>query len=121
MTMVPPQNAQFTVVLGTLLNGTEVAVRVPADGCTTGDFIRALEDSTGQANVFWQVLWGSMVLARAKDKYLEHDQIDEVHAEGLTFLKHQYKLTSQGHLLWKRFNAPLAERNAEYHAIFLAA
>ena len=72
MTMVPPQNAQFTVGLGTLLNGMQVAIGVPAEGCTTGGFIRALEESTGQPNVFWLVLWGSQVLARVADKYLEH-------------------------------------------------
>ena len=120
MTTVPPQNAPFSVVLGTLLNGTQVAVRVPAYGCTRGDFIRALEASTGQVNVFWLVLRGSMVLARAADKYLEHsDQIDEMPTEGLTFLKHQHKLTRQGYPI-SRFDARLAERNAEYHAIFLA-
>ena len=122
MTTVPPQNAPLSVVLGTLLNGTKVAVRVPAEGCTTCDFIRALEASTGQANVFWLVLWGTQVLARAADKYLEHpDHIDEMPSEGLTFLKHQHKLSERADLLCDRVDACLAERNDEYHAIVVAA
>ena len=121
--MVPLQNARFTVVLGTLLNGTQVAVRVPAEGFATGDFIRALEASTGQANVFWLVLWGSKVLARAADKYSSHTTlIDKRPTEGLTFLKHQHNLTDRADLLCgRRIDVRLAEQNTEYHAVFLAA
>ena len=122
MTTVPPQNAPSSVVLGTLLTGTEVAVRVHAEGCTTGDLIRKLEASTGQANVFWLMLWGSKLLARAADKYLEHPAlIDEMPTEGLTFLKHQHKLSERAGLFFYRADGVTAQQNEEYHAVFLAA
>ena len=43
-------------VRGSTVHGAEVQIVIPEGGCTRGDFIKLLEEATGERNVGWKAL-----------------------------------------------------------------
>ena len=58
-------------VRGSTVNGAEVQIVIPEGGCTRGDFIKLLEEATGEHNAAWAAMHGTTVVAHAVDKYCE--------------------------------------------------
>ena len=79
-------------VQGCTIHGDEIRFKVPKT-CSKGAFIKALEKAT-ESNVGWKVFSSTIIVASALDKYKEASILTEVPLNGLTFIKHQYKLGS---------------------------
>ena len=79
----------MAVIRGTIISGERVSFRLPKRS-SKATLIKALERATGEPNVGWKALSGSVVVAEAMDKYTETSAPVEISSNELTFLKHQY-------------------------------